>query len=63
MGCGPRKETKAPFRLGADSDGICERLSTAAVNPPLPLSTDAMTAQMPTSMISPWMKSFTAVAI
>ena len=63
MGCGPRNETNAPFRAGADSDGMCERLSTAALKPPLPLRTEAITAQMPASIINPWMKSFTAVAM
>ena len=63
MGCGPKNDTNAPFSAGADSEGICERFSNAAVKPPLPAKTDKITAQMPTSMIIPWIKSFTAVAI
>ena len=45
------------------SAGICESWMMASANPPLPASTAAMTATMPTSITMPWMKSFITVAM
>jgi ATP-dependent DNA helicase RecQ len=57
------KETKAPFNAGATSLGTRESCSTAATKPPLSFNTEKITATIPASMITPCMKSLTAVAI
>ena len=46
-----------------DGPSMRARLSSATINPPLEARTAQITATRPTSMMRPWMKSFTAVAM
>ena len=62
-GSGPKKEAKMPGVFDTAGSSIRARPSSAAMKPPWPFSTAAMTATMPKSMMMPWMKSFTAVAM
>ena len=64
-GSGPKKELKTPetVPLAMVSSFTAARPFRDSMKPPLLPRTAAMTATMPTSMIRPWMKSLTAVAI
>ena len=62
-GSGPKKEANTPGTLDTAASCTWASASMEAVNPPLAASTASTTATMPTSMMMPWMKSFTAVAM
>ncbi len=60
-GSGPNIEANTPSKPVPPS--TCDRLVMAVMKPPLSASTAAMTAMMPMSMMMPWRKSFTTVAM
>ena len=65
MGSGPKKELKMPgtVPLPIVPSVAADSPLREAMKPPLLLITAQMTATMPNSMMMPWMKSFTAVAM
>ena len=62
-GSGPKKEANTPGAEETAGSLTWASPSRAARNPPWLLRTARITAQMPKSMMMPWMKSLMAVAI
>ena len=62
-GSGPKKEAKTPGMSETAGSLTWASPSRAARNPPWLLRTARITAQMPKSMMMPWMKSLMAVAM
>ena len=62
-GSGPKNEANAPFIVVVAGSETAARFDMACTRPPWLCRTAAMTAQMPKSMMMPWMKSLIAVAI
>ena len=62
-GSGPKKLAKTPGVVATLSSVTLARPSSALIRPPWLFRTATITATMPNSMIRPWMKSLTAVAM
>ena len=62
-GSGPKNEAKIPGAVLTDGSVTLASAASEPTKPPLIFRTERMIATIPKSIMMPWMKSFTAVAM